>query len=119
QTQIQKQIGGHPYVIKIASDRERRFSELKLKNIIDMLATTDATIKQWKMDKGLAFEILLYNLIQKSKNNTLMIVFLWFSNLELTPSPPEVLKHNLRGKSRHYGFLLKLFGATRALTLLL
>jgi len=47
------------------------------------------------------------------------IVFLWFSNLEFTPSPPEVLKHNLRGKSRHYGFLLKLFGATRALTLLL
>jgi len=65
QAQIQKQIGGHPYVIKIASDRERRFSEQKLKNIIDMLATTDATIKQGKMDKGLAFEILLYNLIQK------------------------------------------------------
>lgn len=65
QAQIQKQIGGHPYVIKVALDREKIFSEKKLKEIIAKLAIADSTIKQGKMEKGLTFELLLYDLIQK------------------------------------------------------
>lgn len=63
-SQIQKQIGAHPYVIKIASEREGRFSVEKLKSIMDQLTNADASIKQGKMDKKLVFELLLYELIQ-------------------------------------------------------
>lgn len=63
QFQIQKQIGGHPYVIKLAYQRERRFSMSQLEQIIDKLTKTDASIKQGKMEKELAFELLLYDLI--------------------------------------------------------
>src|SRR5699024_8603929 len=66
QAQIQKQIGGHPYVIKIASDRERRFSEQKLKNIIDMLSTTDVTIKQEKIYKNSNMNTIT-NIIMRKK----------------------------------------------------
>ncbi len=62
--QIQKQLGAHPYVIKIASEREGRFSVEKLKAIIDQLTNADASIKQGKMDKKLVLELLLYELIQ-------------------------------------------------------
>lgn len=63
--QIQKQLGAHPYVIKIASERESRFSVQRLMMIIDHLTNADASIKQGKMDKKLVFELLLYELIQK------------------------------------------------------
>lgn len=66
QFQIQKQIGSHPYVIKIASERERNFSVQRLEEIMDQLAETDASLKQGKMEKGLTFELLLYNLIIKT-----------------------------------------------------
>lgn len=62
-SQIQKQIGAHPYVIKIASEREGRFSVGQLTNIIEQLTNADASIKQGKMDKKLVFELLLYELI--------------------------------------------------------
>lgn len=65
QAQIQRQVGGHPYVTKVALERERKFTEQKLKNMIDKLASADATIKQGKMEKGLTFELLLYDLIQR------------------------------------------------------
>lgn len=64
QFEIQKQIGGHPYVLKIASDRERRFTTEKLNEMIDIFTNTDAAIKQGKTEKNLAFELLLYDLIQ-------------------------------------------------------
>lgn len=67
QSHIQNQLKVHPYVVKIAMDRINRFSESTLKHIIHALANTDASIKQGKMEKGLAFELLLYTLIQAAK----------------------------------------------------
>ncbi|SFD55870.1 DNA polymerase III, delta subunit [Lentibacillus persicus] len=64
QFQMQKQIGAHPYVIKMAAQRERKFKVERLKHIIQRLTQTDAVIKQGKMEKGLAFELLLYDLAQ-------------------------------------------------------
>ena len=64
QFQMRKQIGAHPYVIKIADDREKRFTTQKLEDTLDKLTNTDAVIKQGKMEKELAFELLLYELIQ-------------------------------------------------------
>ncbi|GGA68816.1 DNA polymerase III subunit delta [Ornithinibacillus halotolerans] len=63
--QMQKQIGVHPYVIKIAMNREAKFSVERLEYIMDQLAETDAIMKQGRMEKDLAFELLLYNLIKK------------------------------------------------------
>ncbi|WP_068674371.1 DNA polymerase III subunit delta [Oceanobacillus sp. Castelsardo] len=63
QFQMQKQLGVHPYVVKIALSREKQFSVQKLKTIMDKLANTDAAMKRGNMEKQLAFEILLYDLI--------------------------------------------------------
>lgn len=63
QHQIQRQIGGHPYVIKIASEREGRFTTQRLADIINKLTKADAEIKFGKSEKNLAFELLLYDLI--------------------------------------------------------
>ncbi|MFD2046123.1 DNA polymerase III subunit delta [Ornithinibacillus salinisoli] len=63
QFQMQKQIGAHPYVIKVALSREAKFTTEKLQFIIDKLATADAVMKQGRMEKELAFELLLYDLI--------------------------------------------------------
>lgn len=65
QFQMQKSIGAHPYVIKIAQSREKQFSVKRLEEIICRLADTDAVMKQGKMEKDLAFELLLYNLIKQ------------------------------------------------------
>ncbi|HLR61109.1 MAG TPA: DNA polymerase III subunit delta [Lentibacillus sp.] len=62
QSQMQKRIGAHPYVIKMASQRERKFSTQRLESIIDKLTQTDTAIKQGKMEKELAFELLLHEL---------------------------------------------------------
>lgn len=64
QFQIQKQIGAHPYVVKVAMTREVRISEENLAYIISQLAETDAKMKQGLMEKGLAFELLLMDLVQ-------------------------------------------------------
>lgn len=66
QFQMQKQIGAHPYVIKIALSREKQFSTQKLEYIMNQLTNADAVMKQGKMEKGLAFELLLYDLIQSA-----------------------------------------------------
>lgn len=63
QYQIQRQLGVHPYVVKIAGKREKLFTIDKLENIIHQLTTTDANIKQGKMEPEFAFEMLLYHLI--------------------------------------------------------
>lgn len=64
QFQMQKQLSAHPYVIKIAYGRESKFTVDTLKFIIDKLTTADAAMKQGKMEKSLAFELLLYDLIK-------------------------------------------------------
>ncbi|MFC7748043.1 DNA polymerase III subunit delta [Lentibacillus kimchii] len=64
QFQMQKQIGAHPYVIKMASQRMSQFTIQGLEKIIDQLTQTDTAIKQGKMEKELAFELLLYQLIR-------------------------------------------------------
>ncbi|WP_174613865.1 DNA polymerase III subunit delta [Virgibacillus ihumii] len=64
QFQMQKQLAVHPYVIKIAMNRERQFSVRRLEEIMDRLTEADASIKRGQMEKELAFELLLYELIQ-------------------------------------------------------
>ncbi|MEN1969342.1 DNA polymerase III subunit delta [Lentibacillus sp. N15] len=64
--QMQKQLGVHPYVVKIATNRQSSFSKQALQAIMDKLTQTDAIMKQGKMEKQLAFELLLYDLIQAS-----------------------------------------------------
>ncbi|WP_087971731.1 DNA polymerase III subunit delta [Oceanobacillus rekensis] len=66
QFQMQKSIGGHPYVIKIALSREKKFTVRKLEDIISRLTDADSVMKQGRMEKGLAFELLLYDLIEKT-----------------------------------------------------
>ncbi|GAB3050690.1 DNA polymerase III subunit delta [Virgibacillus ainsalahensis] len=66
QSQMQKQLGAHPYVIKIALNREKQFTVGKLQGIIDKLTNADTAMKQGDMEKGLAFELLLYELVQAS-----------------------------------------------------
>ncbi|MFC4022735.1 DNA polymerase III subunit delta [Oceanobacillus longus] len=66
QFQMQKSIGGHPYVIKIALGREKKFTVRKLEDIISKLTDADSVMKQGRMEKELAFELLLYDLIQAS-----------------------------------------------------
>ncbi|WP_217586761.1 DNA polymerase III subunit delta [Lentibacillus saliphilus] len=69
QSQMQKQLGVHPYVIKLNDQRESRFSDGQLETIIIRLAQTDAMLKQGKMDKKLAFELLLHDIIQMRKSH--------------------------------------------------
>ncbi|GAB3795269.1 DNA polymerase III subunit delta [Virgibacillus kimchii] len=64
QYDMQRRLQAHPYVIKIALSRERQFSVESLKEIMDKLADTDAQMKQGTMEKGLSFELLLYDLIR-------------------------------------------------------
>lgn len=66
QFQMQKSIGSHPYVIKIALSREKKFTVQKLEGIISKLTDADAMMKQGRMEKELAFELLLYELIEAS-----------------------------------------------------
>lgn len=62
---IQSEVKVHPYVIKLASERSTQFSEKMLTNIMNELTNTDTTIKRGKMEKGMAFELLLYKLIAR------------------------------------------------------
>lgn len=54
----------HPYVTQLAVQRSKYFTESSLSNIIQHLTETDEQIKRGKMDKSIAFEMLLYNLIR-------------------------------------------------------
>lgn len=67
QAQIAQQIKAHPYAVKMAMQRERGFSNEQLGAIIHELANTDAKMKQGKMEKNLAFDLLLYRLIEVTK----------------------------------------------------
>src|SRR5690625_7638366 len=62
ESELQKQIKAHPYVIKLASQRARRFSVERLENIMNEITETDAKIKSGRMDKSIAFELLIYKM---------------------------------------------------------
>ncbi|CQR46905.1 DNA polymerase III subunit delta [Paraliobacillus sp. PM-2] len=64
QKQMAQQLKVHPYVIKMAMTREKYFSREKLEAILDQCTLTDIQIKQGQMDKRLAFELLLYQIIK-------------------------------------------------------
>ncbi|MFZ3576482.1 DNA polymerase III subunit delta [Virgibacillus sp. DJP39] len=66
QAQMQKQLGIHPFVIKIAISREGKFTVNQLSVFIDKLTNTDAIMKQGKMEKDLAFDLLLFDLTNSS-----------------------------------------------------
>lgn len=64
QQQMAKQLKVHPYVVKMSIDREKKFTLEMLYQYIDACAQADQAIKQGKMEKNLAFEFLLYQLIK-------------------------------------------------------
>lgn len=67
QKQMVQYLKVHPYVLKMALDRERKFSIEQLNFTLNTCANTDAIIKQGKMEKALAFEMLLYQLITQKQ----------------------------------------------------
>ncbi|MGP4042383.1 DNA polymerase III subunit delta [Gracilibacillus sp. D59] len=67
QQQMASQLKIHPYVAKLSIQRQNKFQVKELKEAIDLLTETDAQIKSGRMDKSLAFELLLYRLISKRK----------------------------------------------------
>ena len=64
QQQMAKELRVHPYVVKMSLEREKKFSLDALYRYIEACTDTDQAIKQGKMDKELAFEFLLYQLIE-------------------------------------------------------
>ena len=60
---IQSEVNVHPYVVKLAVQRSNAFHEERLTHIIHQLTNTDAAIKKGTMEKGIAFELLLYELV--------------------------------------------------------
>ncbi|MFD1018821.1 DNA polymerase III subunit delta [Thalassobacillus hwangdonensis] len=67
QNQMQQYIKAHPYVIKMAMKREQHFTQDELEMIMHLLTETDHEIKQGKAEKELAFELLLYRMINIKK----------------------------------------------------
>ncbi|PXW91607.1 DNA polymerase III delta subunit [Streptohalobacillus salinus] len=63
QQQIAQQLRVHSFVVKMSMERAKRFTIEDLYRAIDYCGETDQLIKQGKMDKPLAFEMLLYQLI--------------------------------------------------------
>ena len=63
---IQSEVKVHPYVVKLAVQRSGAFHQDRLKSIINELTNVDTKIKRGKMDKGIAFELLLYELTTES-----------------------------------------------------
>lgn len=67
QSQMAQQLKVHPYVVKMSMAREKSFQLQELKLSLNSCTETDAKIKQGKMEKSLAFELLLYELIHINK----------------------------------------------------
>lgn len=65
---IQSVMKVHPFVVKKATERMNRYEKQTLYYIIDELAETDFKIKRGQMQKEIAFELLLYNLMKKPSN---------------------------------------------------
>jgi DNA polymerase III subunit delta len=64
QTQLAQQLKIHPYVAKLALQRQSKFKIDYLKRSLQLLTDTDEKIKTGKMEKTIAFELLLYSLIK-------------------------------------------------------
>lgn len=69
QTQIQQQLKMHPFVVKMAMKRERRFSFHQLERVIGILTDADETMKRGRMEKDFAFELLIYDLIKTASSS--------------------------------------------------
>ncbi|MEQ6375846.1 DNA polymerase III subunit delta [Bacillaceae bacterium S4-13-58] len=67
QSQIAQQLKVHPFVVKMALQRERRFSKESLHRAMDLIAETDATIKRGIMEPVLAFELMIMKLAQTTE----------------------------------------------------
>lgn len=61
---IQAEVKAHPFVVKKAYERSRHYHVKTLENMINQLANTDYYIKRGYMEKEIAFELLLYELIK-------------------------------------------------------
>ncbi|PBB06838.1 DNA polymerase III subunit delta [Salimicrobium humidisoli] len=64
-------IKAHPYVLKLAGQREKKFTQEKLDHILLTLARTDEYMKTGQMEKGLAFEMMLYDIIAEHNRGAL------------------------------------------------
>lgn len=62
---IQSEVNVHPYVVKLAMQRSNLFNQERLAFIINELTNVDSAIKRGKMEKGMAFELLLFELTAK------------------------------------------------------
>lgn len=61
--QIQSEMKGHPYAIKMAVQRSRLYSVSHLQAMIHLLVETDENIKRGLMEQNIAFEMLLYRMV--------------------------------------------------------
>lgn len=61
---IQSEVRAHPFVVKKAFERARRYNTESLYFMMEELAKTDHYIKSGHMEKEIAFEMLLYRLIR-------------------------------------------------------
>ena len=57
---IASQLAVHPYVIKLALEQGRHFSEEQLQKIMIKLADLDYEIKSGRIDKKLAIEMFIF-----------------------------------------------------------
>ncbi|TFB24863.1 DNA polymerase III subunit delta [Filobacillus milosensis] len=67
QQQMAKQLQAHPYAVKMALKRERRFSAQALKDMIKEAAITDEKMKTGKTEQWLALELFLQRVVQRLK----------------------------------------------------
>ncbi|MGP4071460.1 DNA polymerase III subunit delta [Piscibacillus sp. B03] len=67
QQQIANAIQSHPYAVKMALKRERRFSDRALKEMLIEAAITDEKMKTGKVEQWLAFELFLQRVVQRLK----------------------------------------------------
>lgn len=64
QQQMARELRVHPYVVKMSIEREKKFSLDMLYRYLEACNEADQAIKLGKMEKELAFEFLLYELIK-------------------------------------------------------
>ncbi|SEP90865.1 DNA polymerase III subunit delta [Piscibacillus halophilus] len=67
QQQIAKQLQVHPYAVKMALKRERRFTDRGLKDMLMEAAITDEKMKTGKIEQWLALELFLQRVVQRLK----------------------------------------------------
>ncbi|KGX93563.1 DNA polymerase III subunit delta [Pontibacillus halophilus JSM 076056 = DSM 19796] len=67
QNQIAQSVKAHPFAVKMAMKRETGFTKQQLDDIMLHLSEADAAMKQGRMEKELAFEMLLYRIIHRNQ----------------------------------------------------